>query len=51
MLYYLHLLKDQSDILDFLNVFQYQTLRAAGAALTSFLLSVMLGNRVILILT
>jgi len=51
MLYYLHLLKEKSELLDFLNVFQYQTFRAAGAALTAFLLSVMLGNRVILKLT
>ncbi len=51
MLYYLHLLKDQTEFLEFLNVFQYQTVRAAGAALTAFLLSVLLGNRVILKLT
>ena len=51
MLYYLHLLKDASGYLDILNVFQYQTFRAAGACLTAFLLSVMLGNRVILKLT
>ena len=51
MLYYLHYLKDQSEYLDILNVFQYQTFRAAGAALTAFLLSVVLGNRVILKLT
>ena len=51
MLYYLHLLKDQSEFFDFLNVFQYQTFRAAGAALTAFLISVLLGDRVILKLT
>lgn len=51
MLYYLHLLKEKWEFLDALNVFQYQTFRAAGAALTAFLLSVLLGNRVILKLT
>ncbi len=51
MLYYLHLLKEKSEFLEFLNIFQYQTFRAAGAALTAFLLSVLLGNRVILKLT
>ncbi len=50
MLYYLHLLKDL-EYYDLLNVFQYQSFRAAGAALTAFLLSVLLGNRVILKLT
>lgn len=51
MLYYLHLLKDSADFLEVLNVFQYQTTRAAGACLTAFLISVALGNRVILKLT
>jgi len=51
MFYYLHLLKDKADYLEVLNVFQYQTFRAAGAALTAFLVSVLLGNRVILKLT
>lgn len=51
MLYYLHLLKDSSEWLDILNLFFYQTFRAAGACLTAFLLSVVLGNRVILKLT
>ncbi len=51
MLYYLHLLKDSSEWLDLLNLFYYQTFRAAGACLTAFLLSVILGNRVILKLT
>ena len=51
MLYYLHLLKDSSEFFDILNVFQYQTFRAAGACLTAFLISVLLGNRVILKLT
>lgn len=51
MLYYLHELKDAAPYLDFLNLFQYQTFRAAGAALTAFLLSVFLGNWVILKLT
>ncbi|MEM1441512.1 MAG: phospho-N-acetylmuramoyl-pentapeptide-transferase, partial [Verrucomicrobiota bacterium] len=51
MLYFLHELKDSADSLDFLNVFQYQTFRAAGACLTAFLLCVLLGNRVILKLT
>lgn len=48
MLYYLHLLKDSSDWLDALNLFQYQTFRAAGASLTAFLLSLLFGNKVIL---
>ena len=48
MLYFLHLLKDSSDWLDPLNVFQYQTFRAAGACLTAFLLTVLFGNKVIL---
>lgn len=51
MLYYLHLLKDNSELFEVLNIFQYQTFRAAGAALTAFLVSVLLGNRVILKLT
>lgn len=51
MLYYLHLLKEKADYLEFLNVFSYQTVRAAGAALTAFLLSVGFGNRVIRMLT
>ena len=50
MLYFLHLLKDY-EYLDILNVFQYQTFRAAGASLTAFLLSVLFGPRVILKLT
>lgn len=51
MLYLLHELKDSKDYLEFLNVFQYQTFRAAGAALSAFLLSVLLADRVILKLT
>jgi phospho-N-acetylmuramoyl-pentapeptide-transferase len=52
MLYYLHLLKNGPvELLEVLNLFQYQTFRAAGAALTAFLLSVLLGERVILMLT
>ncbi len=51
MLYYLHLLKEKWDYLDILNLFQYQTVRAAGAALTAFLLSVGFGNYTILKLT
>jgi len=47
MLYFLHQLKDW-EYLDILNVFQYQTFRAAGACLTAFLVSVLLGPRVIL---
>ena len=50
MLYFLHLLKDH-EYLDVLNVFQYQTFRAAGATITAFLLSVFLGPLVILKLT
>lgn len=48
MLYFLHLLKDQSEFLEILNLFQYQTFRGAGAALTAFLLTVILGEKVIL---
>ncbi len=51
MLYYLYYLKDSSEFLDILNLFQYQTFRAAGASLTAFLLSVFFGNKVILKLT
>ncbi len=51
MLFYLHLLKGNADVLEILNVFQYQTFRAAGACLTAFLISVIFGNRVILKLT
>lgn len=51
MLYYLHQFKDAYEHLEILNVFQYQTFRAAGAALTAFLLCLVLGNRVILKLT
>lgn len=51
MLYYLHEFKDSLPLLEFLNLFQYQTFRAAGAALSAFLLCVLLGNRVILKLT
>tara|TARA_R110002096_G_scaffold346131_4_gene539570 strand:- start:334 stop:1446 length:1113 start_codon:yes stop_codon:yes gene_type:complete len=48
MLYFLHLLKDNSEFLEVLNIFQYQTFRGAGASLTAFLLTVVFGNRVIL---
>lgn len=48
MLYYLHQLSDQLDVL---NVFRYATFRAAGASLTAFLLSVIFGERLILRLT
>ncbi len=48
MLYYLRYL---TDYLDVLNLFQYQTFRAAGACLTAFLLSVIFGNWVIRKLT
>ena len=48
MLYYL---KDLTEYLEALNVFQYQTFRAAGACITAFLLCVFLGNKVILKLT
>ncbi len=48
MLYYLYQFSDQFDLL---NLFQYQTFRAAGAALTAFLLSVIFGDRLILRLT
>lgn len=51
MLYYLYFLKDAYDWTEALNVFQYQTFRAAGACLTAFLFSVLMGNRVILKLT
>ena len=48
MLYFLHKFSDQFELL---NLFQYQTFRAAGAALTAFLLSVIFGDRLILRLT
>ncbi len=51
MLYFLHQLKDSAGALEILNVFQYQTFRAAGACLTAFLLCVLPGNKVILKLT
>jgi phospho-N-acetylmuramoyl-pentapeptide-transferase len=50
MMYYLHKLSLTYPDLDFfraLNVFQYITLRALGAAITAFLLSLMCGNWVI----
>lgn len=49
-MYYLHLLSlhyPQTDLFRALNVFQYITFRAIAAAITSFLLSLMFGNRVI----
>ncbi len=48
MLYHL---KDLTEYLDVLNVFQYQTFRAAGACMTAFLITILLGNKVILKLT
>lgn len=48
MLYYLHFLSDQIDVL---NVFRYATFRSAGASLTAFLLCVIFGDRLILRLT
>ncbi len=48
MLYYLHEYSDLNEWLNFLNVFKYQTFRAAGAALTAFLIVVLFGPRVIL---
>lgn len=45
MFYYL---SELTDALESLRVFQYQTFRAAGAALTAFLLCLFLGNKVIL---
>ncbi|MEM7600534.1 MAG: phospho-N-acetylmuramoyl-pentapeptide-transferase [Verrucomicrobiota bacterium] len=51
MLYLLHELKDGNEALDVLRVFQFQTFRAAGAAITAFLISVLVGNWVILRLT
>lgn len=48
MLYYLH---ELSESIEALNVFRYATFRAAGACLTAFLLSVLLGEYVILRLT
>ena len=44
MLYFLHLLKDE---LLFLNVFKYITFRSFGAGVTSFVLCVFLGKRLI----
>ncbi len=48
MLYYLSELRDHLQVL---NVFQYQTFRAAGAGLTAFVFCLLFGNRVILKLT
>ncbi|MDF1815499.1 MAG: phospho-N-acetylmuramoyl-pentapeptide-transferase [Verrucomicrobiales bacterium] len=48
MLYQLHEYANSSDWLSFLNVFQYQTFRAAAACLTAFLVVVLLGEKVIL---
>jgi len=48
MLYYLHELRESLSVL---NVFQYQTFRAAGACITAFLITLLLGNWVILKLT
>ncbi len=48
MLYYLHEYATSHDWLNFLNVFQYQTFRAAAASLTAFLVVVLLGEKVIL---
>ena len=44
MLYFLHLLKDD---FVFLNVFKYITFRSFGAGLTSFLLCILLGKKLI----
>ena len=44
MMYYL---QDLSDRFGVLNVFQYITFRAIGAAITAFMLSLLFGNRVI----
>ena len=46
MFYYLHLLKDTAPFHAF-NVFQYVTFRAIAAAVTAFLLSLIIGNSVI----
>lgn len=51
MLYFLHHLQDHLPYLDILNVFQYQTFRAAGATLTAFLICIVLGPKTILKLT
>ena len=48
MLYHLHEFSDLNEWLNFLNVFKYQTFRSAGAALTAFLVVVLLGEKVIL---
>ena len=50
MMYYLYklsLMRPDVDFFRAMNVFQYITLRALGAALTAFLLSLMCGNWVI----
>jgi phospho-N-acetylmuramoyl-pentapeptide-transferase len=49
MMYYLHWLSNNEgpDVLRALNVFQYITFRATGAAITAFLLSLIFGNWVI----
>lgn len=51
MLYYLHMLSNAYEGLGFLNVFQYHTLRALGAALTALLICILAGPKTIRILT
>jgi len=51
MLYFLYNLSHHAGWLGPLNVFRYETFRATGAALTSMLLSMILGPRTILLLT
>jgi len=43
----MYYLQDLSDRFGVLNVFQYITFRAIGAAITAFMLSLLFGNRVI----
>lgn len=51
MLYYLHKLAGLGEGLGFLNVFQYHTIRALGAAVTSLLICIWVGPAAIRILT
>ncbi|NNE93326.1 MAG: phospho-N-acetylmuramoyl-pentapeptide-transferase [Verrucomicrobiales bacterium] len=47
MLYYLHLLGEKYEWLDWLRLFQFGTVRAAGACMTALLLSLIFGKKVI----
>ena len=50
MLYYLHLLGGEIEILSFFRLFKYITFRAGGAAFSAFLLTYLLGPQTVVIL-